>query len=415
MFWLIHGVLVLLYLGAGMAFALLAPAQFGLSPEDARWIAGAIILLGALLHVLATTLPVRYRLHRVEDTTRRLMRSHRRVSEVVSALEEKEQERSRQSELLVDELKVLQTLLTQALERRSGTKGKASPATNDAATGEEAAEKTGTPSDSGARRAEQPRRRVVRDPGQARPLAVEELDEETLLRIIRVALNENRVDLYLQPIVALPSRRHMHYECFSRVRDEENRLVYPKDFLPLATSSGLIGTVDNLLLFRLIQLVRKLGRRKPEARFFCNIADGSIRDSEFFPQFVDYMVANREFADRFVFEFRAETFAGIDPAAERHLDMLIRSGYRFSLDGLTAPNFEPDRLAVRGVGFVKIPKELLADSVLDWARELRRRNILPIAERVESEADVVTLIEQDIPLAQGFLFGEPRLARDVLA
>ncbi len=415
MFWLIHGVLVLLYLGSGIAFALVAPAQFGLPPEDARWIAGTIILMGAILHVLATALPVRHRLDRVEDTTRRLVRSHRRVSEAVSVLEQKEQERSRQSELLVDELKVLQTLLTQALERRGGAKGKASPAASSAAGGAKAGEKADADAAPETRRAADPRPRVPRDPGQARPLVVEDLDEETLLRIIRVALNENRVDLYLQPIVALPSRRHMHYECFSRVRDEENRLVYPKDFLPLATSSGLVGTVDNLLLFRLIQLVRKLGRRKPEARFFCNIADGSIRDGEFFPQFVDYMVANREFADRFVFEFRAESFAAIDPAAERHLDMLIRSGYRFSLDGLTAPSFEPERLAVRGVGFVKIPKELLTGSVLDWARDLRRRNILPIAERVESEADVVTLIEQDIPLAQGFLFGEPRLARDVMA
>ncbi len=413
MVWLIHGMLVLLYLGSGIIFALVAPAQFGLSPEDARWIAGGITLLGAILHVLATALPVRHRLDRVEDTTRRLVHSHRRVSEVVSALEEKEQERSRQSALLVDELKVIQTLLTQALERRGATKGKASPATPTAAEVGEGNDETDTGAASQARPGDRRRQAVLRDPGQTRPLPVEELDEETLLRIIRVALNENRVDLYLQPIVALPSRRHMHYECFSRVRDEENRLVYPKDFLPLATSSGLVGTVDNLLLFRLIQLVRKLGRRKPEARFFCNIADGSIRDGEFFPQFVDYMVANRAFADRFVFEFRADVFASLDPAAERHLDMLIRSGYRFSLDGLTAPSFEPERLAVRGVGFVKIPKELLADSVLDWARELRRRNILPIAERVESEADVVTLIEQEIPLAQGFLFGEPRLARDV--
>ena len=413
MFWLIHGLLVLFYLGSGIAFALLAPTQFGLAPEDARWIAGGIILLGAILHLLATTLPVRYRLDRVEDTTRRLVRSHRRISETVNALEEKEQERSRQSDLLIDELKVLQTLLTQALERRGGSKAKPSPATPDAAEAEDSSDETNADTEPSAQPADRRRRPAMRDPGRTRPLPVEDLDEETLLRIIRVALNENRVDLYLQPIVALPSRRHMHYECFSRVRDEDNRLVYPKDFLPLATSSGLVGTVDNLLLFRLIQLVRKLGRRKPEARFFCNIADGSIRDSEFFPQFVDYMVANRAFADRFVFEFRADVFANLDPAAERHLDMLIRSGYRFSLDGLTAPDFEPERLAVRGVGFVKIPKDLLADSVLDWARDLRRRNILPIAERVESEADVVTLIEQEIPLAQGFLFGEPRLARDV--
>ncbi|GIX17348.1 MAG: diguanylate phosphodiesterase [Rhodothalassiaceae bacterium] len=401
MIWLVHLVIAAGYLAVALAFAWLAPAQLAIPAETARWIAAAIALVGALVQSLTTALLLAARVGRLEERTAQLIRQHGKVAAAVSELERHSESEADRNRALVDELKVLQTLLAQALARRGA--GKVN----------ETAGAPARPEAGGAARQDggEPVRRP--DPARAEPLPIEEYDEESLLRIIRVALNENRVDLYLQPIVALPSRRHMHYECFSRVRDEENRLVYPKDFLPLATSSGLIGTVDNLLLFRLIQLVRKLGRRKPEARFFCNIAEGSIRDREFFPQFVDYMVANRDFADRFVFEFRADSFAAIDRETERHLDMLIRSGYRFSLDGVSSPAFEPERLAVRGVGFVKIPRELLRDRMAEWAHELRRRNILPVAERVESESDVVGLIEQEIPLAQGFLFGEPRLAREL--
>ena len=41
-----------------------------------------------------------------------------------------------------------------------------------------------------------------------------------LLETIREALAENRVDLYLQPVVSLPQRRTVFYESFSRRREK---------------------------------------------------------------------------------------------------------------------------------------------------------------------------------------------------
>ncbi|MBL4838038.1 MAG: EAL domain-containing protein [Kordiimonadaceae bacterium] len=49
--------------------------------------------------------------------------------------------------------------------------------------------------------------------------------EDQLLKVVKSSLSENRVDLYLQPIVNLPARRTMHFECFSRVRDEAGSVI----------------------------------------------------------------------------------------------------------------------------------------------------------------------------------------------
>ena len=35
------------------------------------------------------------------------------------------------------------------------------------------------------------------------------------------ALEDNRIDLYLQPIVSLPARKVVHYEAYSRVGDDQ--------------------------------------------------------------------------------------------------------------------------------------------------------------------------------------------------
>ena len=81
--------------------------------------------------------------------------------------------------------------------------------------------------DVGLRRFEQMRRRL--DEQGDTPAFPAHLDSgarhtPALLDIVREALTENRVDLYLQPIVALPQRRTQFYESFSRLRDETGQL-----------------------------------------------------------------------------------------------------------------------------------------------------------------------------------------------
>ena len=55
-----------------------------------------------------------------------------------------------------------------------------------------------------------------------------------LLETIRDALTENRVDLYLQPVVGLPQRKTIFYESFSRLRDETGRVMMPAEYLSVA-------------------------------------------------------------------------------------------------------------------------------------------------------------------------------------
>jgi cyclic-di-GMP phosphodiesterase TipF (flagellum assembly factor) len=78
------------------------------------------------------------------------------------------------------------------------------------------------------------------------------------IETVREALAANRVDLYLQPIVSLPQRRTYFYESFTRLRDSTGRVLTPGAFLQAAERAGLMTEVDNLLLFRCVQIVRKL-------------------------------------------------------------------------------------------------------------------------------------------------------------
>lgn len=255
-------------------------------------------------------------------------------------------------------------------------------------------------------------------PGKKAPIRIIKREDQ-LLKVVKSSLSENRVDLYLQPIVTLPSRRTAHFECFSRVRDEDGRIVLPRQYMKVAEAKGLIGTIDNLLLFRLIQLVRRLGKRRPDLRFFCNMSRYSMTDEEFFPQFIDYMTSNEEFSRRLVFEISQEDYKLLEDDVLERLQTLSRKGFGFSMDMVA--DFEQDfpTLEKQGFQFIKTDlRDLLSShpetgDVDEFKSFIRRRGMQLIASRIESEEAVLQALEAQVEFAQGYLFGEPAAASEL--
>jgi cyclic-di-GMP phosphodiesterase TipF (flagellum assembly factor) len=253
----------------------------------------------------------------------------------------------------------------------------------------------------------------------------------TLTDTVREALAENRVDLYLQPVVALPQRKTVFYESFSRLRDESGRVLMPTEYLSVAEPGGLVTAIDNLLLFRCVQIVRRLAKQDRRVGIFCNISMASLRDDEFFPQFLDLLAANRDLAGALIFEVGQAAFEARGAVESRNMARLADLGFRFSIDKLTDLDFDLQDFARADVKFVKIGAQTLLDQLLeldgrlvlrsmpdlaaeDFAALNRRYGIQLIAEKVENERQVVDILELDIPYGQGNLFGEPRAIRNAV-
>ncbi len=250
-------------------------------------------------------------------------------------------------------------------------------------------------------------------PGFMPPVA-ENLEREAVIEVVRAALRNDRIDLVLQPIVSLPQRRRRFYECFSRLRTEDGAMILPEQYIALAERAGLITAIDNMLLFRCIQLVRKIHHRNQDIDFFCNLSPHTLVDEDFFNDFVAFLEGNQELAPHLVFEFAQGDFARWSEIGARLLDRLAALGCRFSLDQVTDLNLDPAELAARHVRFVKIESGILLNQMQDnigILRALRRHQIDLIVEKVEDESRLLEILDYDIDFGQGFLFGEPRLAR----
>ncbi|WP_374764468.1 EAL domain-containing protein [Yunchengibacter salinarum] len=459
---LVQFLLIISYALVGLAVAVLTPRLGGADPYFAA-LGGAVIFLATWLAQVWLTLMVAER-QRGHDQESRLDRLEERVRALRGELERTRRHTARMEEQglahsdhVKAELKMLETLLDQVSRKEAelaereaaapaappamgagGAPAAQEPSAEDAGdeplslTPEEAAmvqddeaESTGPVRD---REDEYLDSEIEHGDSQATPPLVRPegmppirliRDPEKLLSVIKSSLSENRIDLYLQPIVELPGRRDKHYECFSRIRDADGFITLPRQYMAVAEESGLVGTLDNLLLFRIIQLVRKLGKRQVKARFFCNLSRYSLTDKEFFPQFVDFMIANDEFVGRLAFEISQADYAALGDDIREQIRRMSRKGFDFSMDGVRDMDLDAAALGRQGFRFIKPDVDALLSAynpgeIPMLKGHLRGHGMELIAARLETDAHLKQVLDGEVELAQGYFFSEPRAVNKVL-
>jgi cyclic-di-GMP phosphodiesterase TipF (flagellum assembly factor) len=246
------------------------------------------------------------------------------------------------------------------------------------------------------------------------------LSREGIAQLVDQAIEANRIDLYLQPIVTLPQRKVRHYEALSRLRTEDGDIVPAGDFIDIAESVGLMPKLDNLALFRCVQVTRHLHMKNREVGLICNISASTLTDALQFRQLLDFMEANRALASALTLEFSQSAYRVFGPIELEGLAALAERGFRFSMDHVIDLRMEPKDLADHAFRFLKVPAGLLLDRTnnaqgdihpQDLADLLARSGIDLIAERIESESVVLDLLDYDVRFGQGFLFSAPRPVR----
>jgi cyclic-di-GMP phosphodiesterase TipF (flagellum assembly factor) len=245
-------------------------------------------------------------------------------------------------------------------------------------------------------------------------------DLPDVIAAIKSAAQANRIDLYLQPIVSLPQRKVRFYEAVSRLRDEKDHVFTAGQFIDIAEDSGLIGQIDHTVLFRCVQVLRRLQVRTKDVGMFCNISGVTLANPDIFGECIAFLEANRALAPSLVLEFKQSTFRNLGPVEIEHLAALKRLGFQFSIDNISDLRIDGRELADRGVRYVKVPAALLLDPheagssdihAADLSSLLARFGIDLIAEKIEGERSVADLLDYEVRFGQGFLFSAPRPLR----
>ena len=150
------------------------------------------------------------------------------------------------------------------------------------------------------------------------------------------AVEDNRIDIYLQPMVTLPQRKVRFYEAVTRLRDDKDQVLAADDFIAAAEAAGLIGRIDHMVMLRCVQVLRRLMVRNKDVGVFCNVAAATLGNPATFAQCLDFLEANRALAPSFVLEFKQSDVPQSRPDRDRasrgagaaRLSLLDRSRHR---------------------------------------------------------------------------------------
>ena len=239
---------------------------------------------------------------------------------------------------------------------------------------------------------------------------------------IRQAIQNDGFDLYGQDIVALRSDapcKNMH-ELLIRMRDEEQNLVPPGTFLPIAERFGMMPDIDRFVVRKAIAARVAAGPSADAASLpvFCiNLARASIEDRSF-PEFVARALEqNRISGEALCFEIADSDAIACLPEASRFAHELKMLGCRFTLDGFGRAGVGFEHVKTLPLNFLKIDGSIVLQiervpEALTKVRAIQRVckmiGVRTIAEMVESEDCLGRLREVEVDYVQGFGIAKPR-------
>ena len=230
---------------------------------------------------------------------------------------------------------------------------------------------------------------------------------------LRLALEEERVEAFLQPIVETDGP-HYGYEVLARIRDGD-RFVAAADFIHAAEELGLTIDLDTRV-FRcgLDYLEHHPGQN---TKLFFNLASRTLANEETIRNMVALVRERRLPFARIVFEITEREALPRISELSHLIDELHELGIEFALDDFGSGFSSFLYLKYLSVDYVKIEGSFIRQIAVDERDRIMVKHIASIAnqfgiktiaEMVEDEETSNLLRGYGIAYAQGYFYGHPQ-------
>ncbi|MGF6284331.1 cyclic di-GMP receptor LapD [Pseudomonas silensiensis] len=237
-------------------------------------------------------------------------------------------------------------------------------------------------------------------------------DHHAWNNLLEQALNQQRFELYFQPVVAAQDTQLvLHYKVLSRLIDDEGQTIPAGRFLPWLERFGWTARLDRLMLELVLEQMAD-----HEESLALNLSSATLADPQALNKVFEILRQHSDLGARLTLEIGEEQLpeqAMLEELTRRLHELgfslsLQRFGGRFSMIG---------NLARLGLAYLKIDgsyiraidqesdKRLFIEAIQRAAHSI---DLPLIAERVETEGELMVIREMGLYGVQGQLFGEPK-------
>lgn len=240
-------------------------------------------------------------------------------------------------------------------------------------------------------------------------------DKVAMMNRLQQALEHDHFCLMAQPITGM--RGDVYHEILLRMKGENNELINPDNFLPVAHEFGLSSSIDMWVIEHTLQFMAENREKIPAHRFAINLSPTSVCQARF-PVDIGRLLAKYQIeAWQLIFEVTESNALTNVKQAQITLQHLQELGCQIAIDDFGTGYASYARLKNVNANLLKIDGSFIRNIVsnsLDYqivasiCHLARMKKMQVVAEYVENE-DIRRAVQSlGIDYMQGYLIGKPQ-------
>jgi PAS domain S-box-containing protein/diguanylate cyclase (GGDEF)-like protein len=249
-------------------------------------------------------------------------------------------------------------------------------------------------------------------------LKIEEIYESNLIwtRKIKLAIAEDRIVPYFQPIYDLKEGRATKFEVLMRLITKDGRVISPFSFLDIAKKSKLYFQLTTIIFDKVVKEMQ----RHPNYEFSMNLSSEDIMNTSFI-YYIKKEVKKLDIGSRLIFEIveseGIENFEEVD----EFISWAKNAGVRIAIDdfGTGYSNFnyliklEADFVKIDGSMIKNIDTDKNSRAVVEAILQFTKRTEMKVVAEFVASRNIFTIIDElNIDFAQGYFIDMPRASID---
>ncbi|MCR5829636.1 MAG: EAL domain-containing protein [Lachnospiraceae bacterium] len=242
---------------------------------------------------------------------------------------------------------------------------------------------------------------------------------------IRSALDEDRLEVFYQPIYSTQKNRYVSCEALARIRRADGTLISPGEFIPVAEETGLIIKIGDRVLEKVCSLLAN-NKNITDALDYVevNLSVAQFKQTDLFDKFVE--ITSRYGVNPSKINLEITETASID-TKNTLLDTMKRfldHGVSFSLDDFGKGQSNLMYVVEMPVSIIKLDMDMIkayfienkakhvVSTTVKMAHDL---GLHVVAEGIESEEELSSMRSENIDFIQGYYFSRPVPSDDFIS
>ena len=243
-------------------------------------------------------------------------------------------------------------------------------------------------------------------------------ERERTEAMLRSALEEDRIEVFYQPIYSTKLNRFVSAEALVRIRDQEGAIIPPDKFIPIAERNGIISQIGQCVFDKTCAFIRKnqLKERYGIEYVEVNLSVRQCEDITLADTYIQIMKKYRLDPSCISLEITESASIKVRDNLLKNMRQLMDYGVRFALDDFGNGESNLNYIVDMPVSIVKFDRDMTqsyfssykAKFVMEAAMHMIQDMKLEIvSEGVETREQAEAIGALGIEYIQGYYFSRP--------